>query len=89
MDPCAICNRPTEPGRRYLVAVHVTADVTADPEPVEETYEDLVKQLQSYTGDDAQDAVHRDFTYHVCPTCQPKVLANPLGLPRLRVASRN
>lgn len=72
----------------------VRIDVFFDPEVPEvtqaeldamdhdQTWRDLVEQMKNLTEDQAMDQVHRRFEYKVCPACQKKVLANPLGLRR-------
>ena len=49
--------------------------------------DDLVKEMDGMTADDLQDTVHRRFEFRLCPPCQRRFLANPLGKPRsVRVA---
>ena len=95
---CAVCARPLESGRFYVVRVDVFADPT--PEPIDttagpgeagyvESVDDLLAQMQHLAADELQDQVARRFEYHVCPTCQRLVLKNPLGLPRRHKASEN
>lgn len=87
--PCAICGRPTRPGRRYLVRVQVLADPAIDNEMPDQSYEDLVRELEAQSADEAQDSVFRHYEYVICLACQPRMLANPLGLPRVHRESRN
>jgi hypothetical protein len=79
----------------------VRIDIFADAEmPSIDTEElagaDLAKQMQSLldqmkdmTADELQDDVHRRFEYRLCQRCQRRVLANPLGTPRVRVEGEN
>lgn len=53
------------------------------------TLAELNKQIQSMSADELQDGVHRSFTYQLCPGCQKKYLANPLGMPRKVLVHRN
>ncbi|MEM8875581.1 MAG: hypothetical protein AAGD32_15150 [Planctomycetota bacterium] len=89
MDRCESCGEPLTPGAFFLVRIDVLADPTPPDEPPGETYEQLIAQLQSVSADEAQDQVHRRFEYKVCPSCQLRILANPLGLPRVRRDAAN
>ena len=72
----------------------VQIDVFADPDlssttstelaelDFDQAFSDLVEQMKSISTDELQDQVHRRFRYSLCPACQRKFLANPLGLPR-------
>ena len=50
---------------------------------------DAVSDAEEMTADDLQDGVHRRFEYRLCPRCQKRFLANPLGLPRDLRAGNN
>lgn len=84
MDRCESCNRLLTPGGFFVVRMDVFADPTPPSDPPEETYEQLLTQLALVSEQDAQDQVHRRFEFKVCPSCQLRILANPLGLPRVR-----
>ena len=95
---CAVCARPLEPFRFYVVRVDVFADPS--PEPIDtsaapgeagyiESVEEILAQMELMSSDELQDQVARRFEYHVCPECQKFVLKNPLGLPRRRRVSQN
>jgi hypothetical protein len=94
---CDICGGTVAPHEHYVVRI----DVFADPSVPEITTDDLeemdpqdkldqlMKQMQSMSADELQDGVHRRFEYKLCPGCQKKFIANPLGLPRQNKSGRN
>jgi hypothetical protein len=94
---CAICHAPLDPHAHYIVRIDVFADPTLPPmttEQLEQTDTDqtlakLLEEMAHLSADDLQDQVHRRFEYHLCPTCHPQFLANPLGLPRRRRTGKN
>lgn len=69
-------------------------DVFADPELPATTAEQIqatdlnatlahvIEQAKHMTLEDLQDGVHRRFEFRLCPACQKRYLANPLGMPR-------
>lgn len=91
MDRCASCDAELRPGAFFLVRVDVLADPSTPPLNTEHlpAYADVVQQLEQVDADEAQDAVHRHFEYPVCPRCQRRILANPLGLPRVQKENTN
>jgi hypothetical protein len=99
VDPltCTLCNRPIEPGAHYVVRVDVFADPAIPPTTgeqiaamdLESEIDALLEQMKDMSADELQDDVHRRFEYRVCGACHKRVLANPLGLPRLRKAGEN
>lgn len=50
---------------------------------------ELMEQMKDMSADEVEDAVHRRFEYHLCPQCQRRYLANPLGLSRQAHVGRN
>jgi hypothetical protein len=38
----------------------------------------LMKKLETLTEKEAQDQIHREFRFDLCPPCQKIYLANPL-----------
>jgi hypothetical protein len=87
---CALCSRPLDPQASYVVRIDVFADPSgptvsaeelADTDPGD-TIDALIEQMKGMTADELQDQVHRRFEYRLCPTCQRRFLANPLGRPR-------
>ena len=90
LETCAMCGRPVRLGEGYVVRM----DVMADPRMPEMTGEEVagadlnaairaaIKEAASLSAGDLQDGVHRRFEYRMCPACQRRFLANPLGLPR-------
>jgi hypothetical protein len=53
------------------------------------TFAKLIEQMKSMTAEDLQDQVHRRFEFKLCPACQKRFLANPLGLPRKLSSGEN
>ena len=97
MRSCALCDQPIVDGSGYCVRIEVYADPHLPPMSIGEvesadfnaTLADLTKQMQNMSADDLQDGVHRRFEYRLCPICQKRYLANPLGMPRTVRASAN
>ena len=74
---------------RYLVRI----DVYAAYDPLEVTRDDLERDFESEMRaliasmeerdpDELQDEVHRRFEFDLCPACQKRFLADPLGKER-------
>jgi hypothetical protein len=93
---CDSCGRPIAPHGHYVVRVEVFADPSTPPlntdalgsaPDAELSMAQLMSQLQETSADELQDQVHRRFEFAICTACQPKFLANPLGLPRRAAAS--
>ena len=94
---CELCGKPIPPHMHYIVRI----DVFYNPEIPEITQEQLDKmdhdeefrkifeQMKHLTPEEAQAQVHRRFEYNICPACQPRFLANPLGKPRQREVGEN
>jgi len=94
---CDACGRVVPKHTHYVVRI----DIFADPEMPQTTSEELaemdfdaafaelIEQMKSMTTDDLQDQVHRRFEYRICPSCQRKFLANPLGMPREKKMPQN
>ena len=87
---CAICNAALTVGTGYIVRIDIFADpawsdsgLPSDGPNVQESLAELMSQIKSMSADELQDGVHRRFEYHLCTQCHPKLLANPLGLPRI------
>jgi len=90
ITPCAICAAALTAGTGYVVRIDIFGDPAwSDSEfgenhaDIQESLMDIINQAASMTADDLQDGVHRRFEYRVCSQCQRKLLANPLGLPRI------
>lgn len=87
---CDLCDRPTDVYASYVVRIDVFAEPATPPlstaeladKGYEQTEADLVAAMKHLSADDLMDAVHRRFEYRLCPACQPRFLANPLGKPR-------
>ncbi len=85
-----MCGRAVGLGEGYVVRI----DVMADPRVPEMSGEDIagtdfnaairaaIEEAKNLSAEDLQDGVHRRFEYRMCPVCQRRFLANPLGLPR-------
>ena len=95
--PCDLCGRPTARQASYVVQVSVFADPALPPVTAEQvaamdldkTMEELLAEMEHLSADDLLDQVHRKFEYRICPVCQPKFLANPLGKPRFQNEGAN
>jgi hypothetical protein len=94
---CCLCRAPVALGAGYVVRI----DVFADPQIPAMTAEqiesadfgaslaEVMEQMKQMTPDEVQDGVHRRFEYRLCPACQRKYLANPLGMPRQAPVGKN
>ena len=87
---CAICAAALTAGAGYVVRIDIFADPAwSDSEfggshaDIQESLADIINLAASMTAEELQDDVHRRFEYRVCSQCQRKLLANPLGLPRI------
>jgi hypothetical protein len=91
VELCEICGGELEPGGYYVVRIEVFADPklpAVSGKELQATDFDaemdrLLEQMKGMSADELQDQVHRRFEYKICPACQPGVLANPLGKPRI------
>jgi hypothetical protein len=73
------------------VRYEVRIEVKAAYDPLELTQEDLaaaagdlsrlLKRLEGYSAEQAQDEVYRDLRFDLCATCQKAFLKAPLGVP--------
>ena len=94
---CNLCQRALPAHASYVVRIDVFADPSMPPTSAEElasadfdqTYNELLEQMQNMTAQDLQDGVHRRFEFRLCPACQRRFLANPLGKPRGVKAGHN
>ncbi|HEX2972089.1 MAG TPA: hypothetical protein VHP11_07135 [Tepidisphaeraceae bacterium] len=48
----------------------------------EKAVTDLLAEMKDLSEEELQDQVYRQFAYRLCPECQARFLANPLGKPR-------
>src|SRR5687768_6512353 len=88
---CAVCDAPLPPHGFYIVRMEVFAEPSIPPLTEDQVnsldfdkeLDGLLKQMEKLSEDELQDQVHRHFAFHVCARCHAKVLANPLGLPRV------
>jgi hypothetical protein len=87
---CDLCDARIPPHAHYVVRIDVFADPTLPSVSGEEleqtdfdqTFAELIKQMEDMSADDLQDDVHRRFEFKLCPRCQREFLRNPLGKPR-------
>jgi hypothetical protein len=94
---CELCGRELEPGGFYVVRVEVFADPKMPGVSGEELHaidfdaemDRLLEQMKGMSAEELQDQIHRRFEYKICPSCQPGVLANPLGKPRIVKVGEN
>jgi len=94
---CAVCERPIIIGACYVVRIDVMADpqipdMTSDQiasTDFNQTLAEVIEEAKKFSADDLQDGVHRRFEFRLCPSCQRRFLANPLGLPRQTAIGKN
>jgi hypothetical protein len=88
---CDLCGEPIDRSGtgRYVV----TIDVRAAPDSPQITEEDLkrdiaaemtrlIRKMEQMSLDEIEDGVHRMFRFDLCPGCQKRFLADPLGRSR-------
>ncbi|HEY1921483.1 MAG TPA: hypothetical protein VGG44_01860, partial [Tepidisphaeraceae bacterium] len=56
---------------------------------LESAVNDLLDEMGQMTAEELQDQIHRHFEFKICPACQPRFLANPLGKPRVAGMAQN
>ena len=94
---CHLCGKPLPAHAYYIVNIEVFADPSMpplntddlEPHDFSQGLNALMAELNQYTNDELQDLIHRRFKYHLCPGCQRKFIANPLGLPRAEEPGQN
>ena len=87
---CELCGAVVAPHAHYVVRIDVYADPSVPAMTTEEleeldfdqSFAKLLEQMKHLSADDLQDQVHRRFEFRLCPPCQGRFLANPLGKPR-------
>ena len=92
-----MCGRPVPTGDGYVVRIDVFADpempamtqAQIDSADLNSALAEAMKEIDQMTVDDLQDGVHRRFEYRLCPACQRRYLANPLGMPRAAPLGKN
>jgi hypothetical protein len=94
---CALCERPIIVGAGYIVRI----DVMADPQipdmasdqlasaDFNQALAEVIEEAKTFSAEELQDGVHRRFEFRLCPSCQRRFLANPLGLPRQASIGKN
>ena len=84
---CDLCGRPVPLGDepRYVVRIQVFAaadpmELTADDlkRDLRAELRDLVRRMENLDPEKAQDQVHREFTFELCPACHAEYLKDPL-----------
>ena len=84
---CDRCNKSLLIDEDVRYQVHIVVQAAYDP--MEITADDLknsnpgswaalIQQLEKLTAQEAQDQVHREFRFDLCPPCQKIYLATPL-----------
>jgi hypothetical protein len=91
---CALCDAALTAGVGYVVRIDIFAglawsDSAGANADIKDSMAEAINQAASMSADELQDGVHRRFEYQICPRCQPKMLADPLGLPRHRRDAAN
>jgi hypothetical protein len=89
---CEICDKEIDPHAHYVVRIDVFADpsmpATTGMELAATNFDammaDLMEQMKGMSAEELSDAVHRRFEFKICPGCQARFLANPLGKPRVK-----
>jgi hypothetical protein len=97
LERCNLCGKPIAPHAHYIVRIEVFADPTTAPisaaelESVdfESAVNELLDEMGQMSAEELQDQVHRQFEFKICPSCQPRFLANPLGKPRVAGMAEN
>ena len=87
---CDLCDLALPLHASYLVRIDVMADPSLPPMSGEElasfnfekALTEIADEASAMTADELQDGVYRRFEYRLCPMCQRRFLANPLGKPR-------
>ena len=87
---CELCAATLPVHASYVVRIDVFADPSLPPITGDDlagfdfdaALEQIAEEAAGLTADDLQDGVHRRFEYRLCPRCQKRFLANPLGKPR-------
>ncbi len=84
---CDRCGkRMTQGGLRYIVKMEVYAaiDATDEDDPVDDRdhlseINDIIESLDEGNFDSVGDDIYKLSQFDICPDCQCKLLANPLG----------
>jgi hypothetical protein len=96
-EQCNLCGKPIAPHAHYIVRIEVFADPSMPPTSATElasidfdaAVSELLDEMGQMTAEELQDQVHRQFEFKICPACQPRFLANPLGKPRVATIGEN
>lgn len=94
---CDICGGPLPEHGFYVLRMELFAEPSlpqvSGTELASTDYQrqmqKLIEQMSGMSAEDMQDQVYRRFHFRICPICQPRFLANPLGLPRSRRTTEN
>ncbi|MGD1277589.1 MAG: hypothetical protein ABR964_10245 [Tepidisphaeraceae bacterium] len=94
---CDLCGGAMAPHQHYVVRIDVFADPTLPAvssaelaaSDLDAVMDKLLAEMKGLSTDELQDQVHRRFEFKICPMCQPKFLANPLGKPRRQGPGEN
>ena len=74
-----------EEALRYIVEIHVTADVTPvldvdiSEAEVEAALEEVLEELEQADPGEAEAQVHSRFVYLLCPSCRARFVKDPIG----------
>jgi hypothetical protein len=87
---CDLCGVTLVPHLHYIVRIDVMADPSIPAIKSDQFNEtnfgqsisSIIDAMKNMDADELQDQVFRRFEYCICPKCQARVLANPLGKPR-------
>lgn len=94
---CEFCATTLPAHASYVVKIDVYADPSIPPMSsadlaafdFDAALAEAMTDATELSADDLQDGVHRRFEYRLCPRCQRRFLANPMGLPRTPRAGTN
>lgn len=94
---CDLCAKPIPEGSDYILRIEIFANPQMAPiteqdwnsKNFENEWEKLMQELHALSAEEAQEQVHQEFRYRICPTCRPKFAANPLGKPRTERPGNN
>jgi hypothetical protein len=96
-EHCSLCSKPLAPHAHYIVRIEVFADPSMAPVTsgdlksldFDAAVHELLDEMGKMSAEELQDQVHRLFEFKICPLCQPRFLANPLGKPRVAGIGEN
>jgi hypothetical protein len=94
---CDLCGTRIPEGSDYILRIEIFANPQMAPiteqdwneKNFTQEWENLMQELHALSAEEAQDQVHQEFRFRICPICRPKFAANPLGKPRIERPGNN